>query len=163
MTLKEKIDFYLSQFEFKEVKRDGQEPKTITVFKEQSADDKNENGRKPIDENLRQSVYAAHGDRLPDDWIFDKYMSILDALNSGYTINTIDDAEEHRSEIVDGLVDVYTADLTAWLASNINNVQYMTAAAEEYGKESDGFKILAMAQFKAIDEIYQEVINLLNK
>ena len=113
-------------------------------------------------EALIDSVYTAHGDRLPDDWIYNTYYHVLEAF-SGYTIENADDLEKNRQEIVDGLVDVYTANLTAWLASNNNNVSYITEAQEEYGDgaQTDGFKILQMAQYKAIDEIAGEVINYL--
>lgn len=111
-------------------------------------------------EELRASVMAAHGDRLPDDWIFDKYHSILDAL-AGYTIEDADDLEENRAEIVDGLVDVYTSDLTAWLNRHNANVYYLTESLEEYGEQTDGFKLLMSAQYKAIDEIAGEAISYL--
>ena len=110
---------------------------------------------------LRDSVMDAHGDRLPNDWIYNQYYSILETL-SNYTIESADDIEENRSEIVDGLVDVYTSDLTAWLNSDNRNVYYMTEAQEEYGNQADGFKLLAMAQYKAIDEIFSEVESYLN-
>lgn len=111
-------------------------------------------------ESLRDSIHEAHGDRMPDDWIYGKYQSILADL-SGYTITCADDIEENRAEIVDGLVDAYTSDLTAWLNISPHNVYYMTEAQEEYGAQEDGFKILQMAQYKAIDEIYGEVANYL--
>lgn len=108
-------------------------------------------------EALRDSIMQAHGDRLPDDWIYETYCSILETL-SGYTIESADDLEEHRPEIVDGLVDVYTQDLTAWLSRHPSNVYYIEAAREEYGStDNDGFKMLQIAQYKAIDEIYGEV------
>jgi len=118
---------------------------TITVLKDGAPED------------LLESIHQAHGDRLPDDWVYDKYHSILDAI-SGYDN---DDLDEIRPEIVDGLVDVYTSDLTAWLHSSNYNVYYMTEAQEEYGAQEDGFKLLQMAQYKAIDEIYGYVQNYL--
>ena len=133
----------LAQFEY--VKR-GEE--SITILKSEAP------------EALRDSVRAAHGDRLPNNWIHDKYHSILDAL-SGYTIEDMDDVEENRAEIVDGLVDVYTSDLTAWLNSHNANVYYLTQAQEEYGAQEDGFKLLIMAQYAAIDDIASEVISYL--
>ena len=111
-------------------------------------------------EALRDSVHSAHGDRLPDDWIYDKYQSILSTL-AGYTITDADGLEDNRAEIVDGLVDVYTSDLTAWLNSHNANVYYMTEAQEEYGAQTDGFKLLMSAQYMAIDEIAGEVISYL--
>src|SRR3990167_5483241 len=130
---------------FDNVKR---EDENITVLKHEAP------------EPLRNSIYNAHGDRLPDDWIYDKYHSILDAL-AGYTIESADDIDEQRAEIVDGLVDVYTFDLTAWLNSHNSNVYYLTQAQEEYGAQTDGFQLLMSAQYVAIDEIYSEAMSYL--
>ena len=141
--MKTKIENYLKMFEIKEVERNG-EKKTIVVFADNASED------------LKDSVRKAHGEQLPSDWIFDKYHSILDAMTQ------YDDIEDNRSEIVDGLVSVYTSDLTEWLNSNNSNVYYLTEALEE-SEEKDGFRALALAQYKAIDEIYSEVENLLTK
>ena len=141
--MKKLIDESADWFEYK---KRGDE--TITVLKDDAP------------EALRDSVRAAHGDRLPDDWIYATYHSILDALGQ-YTIENTEDLEEQRAEIVDGLVDVYTSDLTGWLNADNRNVYYMTEAQEEYGAQQDGFKLLAMAQYKAIDEIYGEVASYL--
>lgn len=111
-------------------------------------------------EGLRDSVREAHGDRLPDDWIYRKYYEVLDAL-SGYTLESADDLEEQRAEVVDGLVDVYTSELTAWLNQNVNNVYYIDEARKEYGADGDAFQLLTAAQYAAIDEIAGEVISYL--
>jgi len=113
-------------------------------------------------ESLKESIRDTHGDRLPDDWIYDKYHSALETL-SGYDINDENDINDNRAEIVDGLVDVYTSNLTQWLNSNNSNVYYITEAQEEYGPEADGFKILMMAQYKAIDEIFTHVAKYLTE
>lgn len=144
MKLKNKIKKYEAMFELKKRNDD-----SIIVFKDNASD------------NLKDSVFKAHADRLPDDWIFDIYHSILSTLMD-YDIETIDDIEEFRSEIVDGLVSVYTYDLTKWLNTSNYNVYYITEALEDYGPFDDGFKLLAMAQYIAIDEIFNEVINLLS-
>lgn len=114
-------------------------------------------------EKLKNSVFEAHGDRLPEDWIFDKYHSILSNICEYDDVNNIDDLEDIRGEIVDGLVDVYTSNLTQWLNYNINNVYYLTEAQEEYGAKVDGFEILQSAQYKAIDDIFSYVSDLLSK
>lgn len=113
-------------------------------------------------EQLRESVRNAHGERLPSDWIYDKYQSILENL-SNCENDDADNIDDNRAEIVDGLVDVYTGQLTAWLNSSNYNVYYITEVQEEYGCEIDGFKLLAMAQYKAIDDIFSEVADLLTK
>ena len=140
-----KINHYLSFFEYKKRGDDN-----IVILANNAPQD------------LHDSVMKAHGDRLSDDWIFDIYHSILDALTQ-YNINNSDDLDNNRAEIVDGLVDVYTADLTAWLNSSNYNVYFITEAQEEFGPETDGFKILQMAQYKAIDDIYGHIVDLLLK
>ena len=144
----EKINHYLSFFEYK--KRNDDDDDDIVVLTDN------------VQKNLKDSVMEAHGDRLPDDWIFDIYHSILDALMQ-YDINSANNLNNNRSEIVDSLVDPYTADLTAWLNSNNYNVYFITEAQEEFGPETDGFKILQMAQYKAIDEIYGHIVDLLQE
>jgi len=108
---------------------------------------------------LHDSVMEAHNNQLPNDWTYSTYESILSSM-SNYDIKTVEDLEENRSEIVDSLVDVYTSDLTAWLNSNNYNVEYLTEAMKEWEPE-DGFRLLAMAQYMAIDEIYGYVLSLL--
>jgi len=152
--MKTKIENYLKMFEIKEVERNNQatlrEKKSIVVF----ADD--------ASEDLKDSVRKAHGDRLPSDWVFEKYYYILDAMLQYIADDTQTIIDDAKYEIVDGLVDVYTGDLTEWLNSNNNNVYYLTEAIDQY-EIKDGFRALATAQSLAIDEIYGEVMNLLNK
>jgi len=140
-----KIEKYLSFFEVKKRGNDN-----IVILADNAPPD------------LQDSISKAHGDRLPDDWIFDIYHSILDALMQ-YDINSLDDLDNNRAEIVDGLVDPYTSNLTAWLNSSNYNVHFITEAQEEFGPETDGFKILQMAQYKAIDEIYGHIVDLLQE
>ena len=140
-----KINHYLSFFEYKKRGDDD-----IVVLTDNAP------------QNLKDSVMKAYGNRLSDNWIFDKYHSILDALTQ-YDINGPDDLDNTRSEIVDGLVDPWTSNLTAWLNSSNYNVYYITEAQEEFGPETDGFKILQMAQYKAIDDIYGRIVDLLLK
>jgi len=143
MTINKKAEKYYKQF--KNIKR-GED--TITVFTDNAS------------EKLRNSVYKAHGDRLPTDWIFDKYQSILSAITE-YDNNSEDDLQENRWEIVDCLVDVYTSDLTSWLNDSNYNVYYIDEAIQEYGPTEDGFKLLQLAQYKAIDDIFSYVYDLL--
>lgn len=141
--LKEKIEGYLEGFEV--IDRKGED---IVVFSEKAGKD------------LKDAVYSAHGDRMPNDWIFDKFHSILSNLLE-YNIENLDDMDEYRAEIVDGLVDVYTSDLTAWLNESNYNVYYMDEAVREYGEGTGN--VLMMAQYMAIDEIFGEVYNLLTE
>ena len=141
MKMQDKIKKYIKMFESK--KRDNGDE--YIVFSDTAT------------EELKNSVYEAHGNTLPMDWIFGQYNDILEKLDE-YTINSLDDVEEYRSEIVDGLVDIYTSDLTAWL--NLSNyfVEYLDQAVQELGATEN---ILSQAQYLAIDEIYGYVVTLL--
>lgn len=145
MKISKKIERYLNEFETKE-----RNEETIVVFKTNAS------------QELKDSVHKAHGDRLPNDWIYDKYESILSTL-SGYDINDIDDVEDNRHEIVDGLVDIYNSDLTSWLGSSYDNSYYVDEAKKEFGTSDEIYKDIAMGQYMAIDEIYSEVVNLLSE
>jgi hypothetical protein len=145
MKISKKIERYLNEFETKE-----RNEETIVVFKTNAS------------QELTDSVHKAHGDRLPNDWIYDKYESILSTL-SGYDINDIDDVEDNRHEIVDGLVDIYNSDLTSWLGSSYDNSYYVDEAKKEFGTSDEIYKDIAMGQYMAIDEIYSEVVNLLSE
>jgi hypothetical protein len=142
MNYQEKAEKFLQFFE--QIKR-GED--TITILKPNAP------------KELYDSVMNAHGDRLPNDWIFDKYESILSNIGE-YEDRELDDI---RGEIVDGLVDCYTSDLTSWLNESPYNVYYIDEAREQYGESESGFNMLSMAQYKAIDDIFSEVVALLEK
>lgn len=142
MTLQKKIEKYSSYFE---VGTRNDESK-YTFLKDDAPT------------KLKDAVRKAHGDRFPDDFVYDTFSGLLERL-SEYTIDSIGDIENYRHEIVDAYVDIYTHDLIKWLASDINNVYYMTQAIEEFGV-TDGFQVLSTAQYIAIDEVMSNVINL---
>ena len=110
--------------------------------------------------NLHDAVLAVAGSGYPTDWDFVTFSSLLERLTE-YTINNMDDIDNYRNEIVDSLVDIYTSDLTGWLHENINNVYFLTQAIEEFDTK-DGFKALALAQYLAIDEVMNYVIQALS-
>lgn len=141
MTLKELIEYYSEQFINKKRGDDD-----IVILKDNPA------------KELQEAVYKAHQDRLPDDWIYSTFSAILDTLQ-GYDITELDDLENYRGEIVDGLVDVYTSNLTDWLNSSVYNAYYLQQAVIEFDAKEN---ILSVAQYIAIDEIYSAVYNLLS-
>lgn len=71
-----------------------------------------------------------------------------------------EEISENLNEWVDSETDVYTSDLTEWLNSNNSNVYYLTEASEEFN-ETDGFKNLQLAQYKAIEEVYNNALGCL--
>lgn len=143
--LAERIEQYANAFEW----RERGENDTIAVLNDDVAP-----------EGLRDAVQKAHGDRFPDDFVYSNFLGILEKLQE-YTIESLDDVDDHRSEIVDSLVDVYTHDLTAWLHSSVENVHYITQALQE-SECADGFQLLMVAQYYAIDEVFAEVYALLS-
>lgn len=144
MKYNRKVEYYLSFFEQKKRGDD-----TITILKNNA----------PAE--LQESVHNAHGNRLPNDWIYDKYESILSNISGYDDYSNIDNI---RPEIVDGLVDCYTSNLTEWLNDNNSNVYYISEALENFGNgNNDGFALLAQAQYLAIDEIFSKVASLLEK
>jgi len=97
------------------------------------------------------------------EWLNNFLYDVIDFI--GYT--EFDDFDELRdliqdtlSEWVDSSVSVYTSDLTEWLNSNNKNVYYMTEVAEEYNT-TDGFNLLSQAQYKAIDEVYNNALSIM--
>ena len=109
-------------------------------------------------QELKDAIQQAHGERLPDNFIYQTFLRLLESIED---FGEIEDYEDVRHEIVDGLVDPYTSNLTKWLNDSNLNVHYLTEAMEE-GAE-DGFQLLMVAQYKAIDEIYSSVVSLLEK
>ena len=99
------------------------------------------------DEAIRAMCHEAHGEMLPDDW---KYRCIVDALD---LIADADDVDDVTIE-----PDVYTADLTAWLASHNGRVDYLTRVLEEFGT-TDGIGAIAMAQAFEREEVYFSVLS----
>jgi len=99
------------------------------------------------------------------------YIWLNDFLSdfTDYLENSKDDLKEDLenfrdklSEYIDNRVNVYTSDLTTWLNDNNNNVNYLTEVTEEIG-EKDGFKLLQLAQYKAIEEIYANALSIIEK
>jgi hypothetical protein len=97
------------------------------------------------------------------EWLNSFLNSVKDFINSE-DFEDFDELSEKISEVlpewIDGEVSVYTSDLTEWLNDNNSNVYYLTEANEEYGN-TDGFKNLQIAQYIAIEEVYNNALNCL--
>lgn len=99
----------------------------------------------------------AHGEFLPDDF---KYKIIVKSLD-----NIIEQMEyDSTIEYIDCLVEpsIYTSELTHWLASHINRLDYLDKAIEEF-QPKDAFHILATAQYLEISEIFDSVVSYFMK
>jgi len=97
---------------------------------------------------LRDLVYDAHNDTLPDDFI---YKFIWESI-----VSIMEDGED---AYVEG--DIYTSDLTSWLNSNNGRVSYLTMALEELEEEKNGFNLLGYAQKLEKDEVFHSVLKSL--
>lgn len=113
-------------------------------------------------QELRDAVRDAHGDRMPSDWVYSTFWDLLQKVTE-YNCETIDNLEDYRHEIVDGYVDIYTHDLLNWLASSVDNLEYLENAVAErhFVKEDGAWQLLAHTQYLAIDEIMGAIISLL--
>lgn len=147
MTIQEKAQMYSDMFESKQ--RDNGD--YFVVF------------NKTATEELQDSVKQAHGDDMPNDFIFSTYADLMQKVTE-YELDSSEALEDMRHEIVDGSVDIYTHDLTKWLASDTKNVDYLGQVVDEHtGTCNGGWEVLALAQYKAIDEVMEYVVNLLSK
>ena len=95
---------------------------------------------------MGDAMRDAHGGMMPDDWRYSAARSIVEAL--------ADDADpDDMGERIDGLVDVYTGRLTAWLASHGARVGYCDEAAAEYGPFDSVDRLLMAGQYRELEEI----------
>lgn len=102
---------------------------------------------------LQTLIRVAHFDMLPDDY---KYSYILDSL---YII-TEDSEEDEYALLID--VDVYTSDLTGWLASHIGRVEYVDRALEDNIPEPASIvDLLQTAQYLEREEVFYSVLDSL--
>jgi len=109
-------------------------------------------------ESLMLRIHRAVDDRMPDDWIYSAADSIASSLRE---YESIDDMRDAVSEIADGQVDVYNADLTKWLASHLFNLSLCDEAAEELGsdKEKGIIGLIQLGQFIALERIANALIS----
>lgn len=101
-------------------------------------------------------IRACHGDKLPDDTVYEFVERCADAL--------ADYDGEPSDAITEIEPDPYTNDLTGWLHARNDHVYYLSEALEEFGGDiRDGFQLLAIAQQKQIQEIGFALISELEK
>lgn len=97
--------------------------------------------------------HEAHGDMFPDDW---RYQFISDAVD---IIAEADDLDEARSEIE---ADIYTYQLTAWLASRNDRYSYCDQYMEEMGaSDADTLARITGGQWYERDEVFGLVVQAL--
>lgn len=108
-------------------------------------------------ESLLDICREAHGDMFPDDTRWNMIRLAFDALTD-YT-DPLDTDNLH--EIADSLVSVYTAELTAWLASHRNRLDYVDTAREEFGPSKDLAGDLMRGQYMEYLEILDAIVAVL--
>lgn len=111
---------------------------------------------------VRDLVMHAHGDFLPEDWRYETIRDALEQLADG-DYETADDAREDDGDFADSAVDVYTAPLLRWLASNLNRPGYVDEARDEgliSGQENITQQI-TVGQYLEAREVYALVIDAL--
>ena len=108
---------------------------------------------------VKELVYKAHGDLLPDDW---RYACVAAALE--HLSDEDADPDDGRHEFADAYVDVYTSALTAWLGSNVYRPGYCDEAAKELGSsDSDTLKRIQLGQYAEAEEVYGLVLEALEE
>lgn len=111
-------------------------------------------------------VDLVYRDTTADDytysWIRQAFGAIEEELlnlREDDEIDSLNDLE--LTEAIDGIVDVYTHNITTWLGSNVNRVYYLTGAIEQ--GTTDGYNALALAQYLEISEMFDKVVSFLNE
>jgi hypothetical protein len=96
---------------------------------------------------LSKAVQEAHGDELPNDWRYATCRRIVDSLGEDPDVETW----EHAG----ALVDVYTADLLAWLADNTGRTGWVDEVLEEdvWDKSLGIAGLLGAAQYACIEQM----------
>lgn len=111
--------------------------------------------------NLLYRMHEALDGRMPDDWVYEAVYE----LSCNY--NVCDDAyacREQEFEVCDGLVSIYTVDLTAWLASHLGNVTLCDdAKAEGLTLEPDITAWIRAGQFIAYQRISAALIECIEE
>lgn len=106
-------------------------------------------------------VYAAHIDCMPSDDIYERIYDILTKLTEEADEDAdIDDMYDIVREM--DLSDIYTWDLTGWLASHNGNVYYLSEALDAFSVEKDGFNLLRYAQLLYIQEIAEALLSAID-
>lgn len=112
---------------------------------------------------LQDLVRSAHGDFLPDDWRYEAIHSII----GGISDSGADDRreyEERSHEDLDGIVDTYNGERTAWLASNLQRGAYCDEGVEELGGDNlDIFERIGLGQYMEAQEIMASVLDSLTE
>lgn len=100
-----------------------------------------------------------HKIECSEDFVYEQTWRCLNWL-VGEAPEDIDEVEDVLLDAIDREVNIYTSDLTSWLNQSASHVYYLTEVLES-NDIKDGFQLLTMAQYRAIEEIWREVIHLI--
>ncbi len=106
---------------------------------------------------LSDAVMKAHDDEGPNDWRYDMCLGIAEAIAMCDEVN-----EETVYELnLGSLVDVYTSELTGWLAAHVNRLSLVDEVRESWGYADSvsTFNILQGAQLYAIEGMARILID----
>jgi hypothetical protein len=111
-------------------------------------------------------VYAAHnnGNMFPDDWRYEAIYHVLGAIEDADKATKADiEDDSSPDELLDSLVDVYSSELSKWLASNIHRAGYVEDGVERYGAPEpfDLWGVLQRGQLTEYTEIYEACLEVL--
>lgn len=108
------------------------------------------------EEWMRDVAREAHNDMLPDDWRYDAIASAVEFIASE------DDYDDRLDEWADGMVDVYSWDLIAWLGSQAARAEYVQEARDEWGDAGESiYDELSRGQFFELREVVSLVVQSL--
>ena len=100
---------------------------------------------------LYEAIKKAHGNRLPNDFIFETAHDYLQKITEYDEIN-----EDTQNEIIESLLDFENYKLIQWLGNGGYNADYVNEAVNEQGGRCNDFNIIEAiidGQRKHIQEI----------
>lgn len=107
---------------------------------------------------LSELIHAAHGDMFPDDW---RYQFVRDALSAIDDASAGADSQEVCDEYSEP--DIYTSQLTAWLASRADRHSYCDDAVSEglIAENADMLARIGVGQYMEKREVFASVLSSL--
>lgn len=107
---------------------------------------------------IQEMCFTAHGDMLPDDW---RYEFIHSALAAIADASEDADSYEVRDEMTEP--DIYTSELTGWLASRNDRCSYCDEAVSEFGQLEDTIRLIGAGQMMEKGEVFDSVLRSLSE
>lgn len=110
------------------------------------------------EEWMRDVAREAHGEMLPDDWRYETLASAVEFIADE------EDWDDRRYEWADGVTDVYTSALAAWLGSSVQRFAWVDMAREEFGQDDEPLTTWLMrGQYLEACEVFDLVARALGE